>query len=546
MKENKKHRGVIAGIIGCLFLAGVVCADAAWQQQANLFASERAENNYFGYCVSISGDYAITGELYGVGNEADAGSAYVFIRDGDNWLQQAKLTADNGAAGNKFGHSVSVSGDYAIVGAPYTSDLEDNCGSAYIFKRYGDDWIQQAKLTASDAAMDDLFGYSVSISGSYAVVGARYGDGNEIDTGSAYIFKRSGESWTQQAKLSAQDGAEGDNFGVSVSISDGWVIVGAPCAAGMKGSSGSAYIFGLDGETWTQKAKLTASDGRSQDRFGSSVSISGDRLIVGAEMDDCNGIQNCGSAYIFDKPAAGWVDMTETAKLKAPDGEADDRFGESVSVSGDYVIAAAGYDDDNGSQSGSAYIYRDYGAGWFMQEKLTASDGEIYDRFGISVSLSDKRAIVGSAMKDCNEVKNCGSAYIFKKVCLSSDLSGDCCVDFDDFVLFALQWLETGCDQINWCSGADLDYNSDVDYVDFAVFAQYWGRTGCAEPGWCGGADLNRSSRVDWADLAIFAGRWLQSNCDELTFCNGADFNRNGGVDWSDLDSLTKQWLQCD
>jgi len=543
--ENKGYTRVIGGIIGCLFFAGAACAEISWQQQANLFASDRAENNYFGYCVSISGDYAITGALHGAGNEADTGSAYIFRHNGTQWLQQARLIAADGAANDNFGHSVSISGDYAIVGAPYNNYPEYSCGSAYIFKRSGANWLQQTKPTASDAAVDDLFGYSVSISGDYAVVGARYGDGTEVDSGSAYIFKRNGENWIQQDKLTADDGATGDNFGSSVSISGSQVIVGAFWNNGSESNSGSAYIFIRDGENWTQQAKLTASDGRSQDSFGNCVSISGGRAIVGAEMDDCYGLQNCGSAYIFDKPVGGWVDSTETAKLKAPDGEIDDRFGESASISGDYAIVAAGYDDDNGSQSGSAYIFRYYETGWFMQDKLTASDGEIYDHFGFSASLSDKWATVGAALKDYNEIKNCGSAYIFKRACLEGDLSGDCCVDFVDFAIFALQWLQTGCDQTDWCSGADLDSSSDVDCGDFAVFAQHWGKTGCADPDWCGGADLDYSSQVDWADLAIFAGQWLQGGCADLTFCDGADLNHSGEVDWSDLDSLTNQWLQC-
>jgi hypothetical protein len=254
---------------------------------------------------------------------------------------EVKLTADDGAPGDQFGFSVAIDGDYAIVGA----DADDfGTGSAYIFFWNGVGWEQQQKLTASDGAPGDQFGYSVAIAGEYAIVGASAPW--KSGTGSAYIFKREGTSWTEQQKLTASDGASGDGFGYSVAIAGEYAFAGA---AGDDSGTGSAYIFKRDGTSWTQQQKLTASDGVAADAFGFSVSIDGDYAFAGAAGDD----SGTGSAYLFKRDGTSW---TQQAKLTASDGAADDHFGFSVAVAGDYAIVGAEWDDDKGADSGSAYV----------------------------------------------------------------------------------------------------------------------------------------------------------------------------------------------
>ena len=252
------------------------------------------------------------------------------------------------------------------------------------------------KIIAGDGAAGDFFGLSVSIDGDYAIVGAHLDDDNASASGSAYIFRRFGTSWLEEAKLTASDGAVNDLFGRSVSLSGDRAIVGARGDDDNGSSSGSAYIFRRVGTVWTQEAKLTASDGQAGDRFGFSVSVDGDRAIVGADGDDDNG-SNSGSAYIFRRFGTSWL---EEAKLTASDGAAFDRFGFSVSLSGDRAIVGARVDDDNGSASGSAYIFRRFGTSWLEEAKLTASDGAAFDQFGFSVSLSGDQAIVGAFRDD--------------------------------------------------------------------------------------------------------------------------------------------------
>jgi len=374
-----------------------------------LLPSGGSEFDQFGSSVSISRDYAIVGAYLDDDNGEESGSVYIFKRDGSNWLEKQKLTASDGAEGDRFGISVSISGDYAIVGAYIDDDNGVNSGSAYIFKRDGSNWTEEQKLTASDGAEDDWFGRFVSISGEYAIVSAYFNDDNGINSGSAYIFKRDGSNWIEEQKLTASDGDRDDAFGISVSISGDYAFVGAYEDDDNGINSGSAYIFKRDGSNWIEKQKLTASDGDEVDQFGRSISISGKYAIVGANYDDDNGVYFSGSAYIFERDGTNW---TEEQKLTASDGAEYDFFGSSVSISDEYVIVGAYLDDDNGVNSGSAYIFRRDSSNWIEEQKFTASDGAEDDWFGFSVSISGNYAIVGSLLDDDNGEES-GSAYIY-------------------------------------------------------------------------------------------------------------------------------------
>ena len=248
------------GLLAILPFLLAIVVGAPPTEQTKLLATDGASSDNFGEPVSVSEDTVVVGAVLDDDNGTSSGSAYVFIRSGTTWTQQAKLTASDGAADDFFGFSVSVSGDTAVVGARFEDDKGSNSGSAYVFVRSGTTWTQQAKLTASDGAADDNFGDSVSVSGDTVVVGASGDDGNK---GSAYVFVRSGTTWSQQAKLTASDGAVGDIFGISISVSGDTTVVGAAFDGDNGDFSGSAYVFIRSGTAWTQQAKLTASDGES-------------------------------------------------------------------------------------------------------------------------------------------------------------------------------------------------------------------------------------------------------------------------------------------
>jgi hypothetical protein len=324
--------------------------------------------------------------------------------------ENQRFQASDTELNDNFGCSVSRSGDYVVIGAS-SYDI-NGLESAYIFKKSGNIWNEEAILEASDREPNDNFGVSVSISGDYAIIGANW-EGNQ-NQGAAYIFKRTGTTWTQEAKLTASDGANGDTFGGSVSLLGDYAIIGARNdMVGTNFLQGSAYIFKRTGTTWIQEAKLNASDGAASDFFGCFVSMSGNYAIVGAEGNSSSGNHFQGAAYIFKRTGTTWV---QEAKLTASDGAAEDLFGSSVSLSGDYAIIGSHHDDiETNEDQGSAYIFKRTGTIWLQEAKLTASDGSVNDEFGYAVSISGEYAVIGAIDDDIETITDQGSAYVFKR-----------------------------------------------------------------------------------------------------------------------------------
>jgi hypothetical protein len=377
---------------------------ADWLEQDKLIASDGDLNDWFGKSVSIDGDYAIVGAYWDDDNGIDSGSAYIFKRSGTTWSQEAKLLPSDGDIGEQFGFSVSIDGDYAIIGARYDDENGHNSGSAYIFKRSGTTWSQQAKLLPNEGDPEEEFGFSVSIDGEYAIIGEPYW---YVLKGSAFIFKRSGSTWSQQTKLTNPNPDEWGGFGSSVSIDGDSVLIGAPFDDGI---NGSAFVYKRSGTTWSYQATLSASDPVKGKEFGNSVSIDGDYAVIGAWGDNYLGIWT-GSAYIFKRSGTTWSQQT---KLTASDEESGKYFGISVSISGDYAIVGADGDNDNGYNSGSAYIFKRSGTTWSQQKKLIPLNIEAGDLFGCSVSIDGDYAICGALGDDDNDLES-GAAYVFNR-----------------------------------------------------------------------------------------------------------------------------------
>lgn len=334
-----------------------VRSGGVWTQQAKLLASDGAANDMFGWSVSIEGDTAVVGawgdDHSGASNK---GSVYVYNRTDTSWVETAKVTAANTSAFACFGRALMLRGDTLIVGA-FGDSLAagDTAGSAFAYVRSGTTWIQQFKFTASDASADDNFGLSVAISGETALIGAHRDDHLGLaDGGSAYVFIRSGNSWTQQAKLIASDAGIDDFFGYNLALFGNVALIGSLTFGGGLGAEG-AYIFRRSGSTWTQETKLVASDGTIDDGFGVDVDIDGDFAIVGSYSDDHTGGVNAGSAYVFRHNSGNW---TQVAKLTAGDAATGDQFGWFVSIHDDVAIVSARYDDHSGGvDAGSAYVF---------------------------------------------------------------------------------------------------------------------------------------------------------------------------------------------
>lgn len=231
----------------------------------------------------------------------DSGSVYVFIRTGTTWHQQTKLTAADGSAGDLFGISIAISGDTIVVGADLNDEKALNAGAAYVFTRSANSWSQQAKLTAADGAQTDIFGVRVALDGNTALISARRDDDDimGVDAGSAYVFTRKGTTWRQQTKLTAPDGTADDRFGRSVALANGTALIGAMFRDDKGKNAGAAYVFKRSGNSWRMKTRLTATDGTAGDVFGWNVALWRHSAVIAANRDDDKG-ENSGSAYIFD------------------------------------------------------------------------------------------------------------------------------------------------------------------------------------------------------------------------------------------------------
>jgi hypothetical protein len=384
-------------------------------QQAHVFASDPSATDTFGYSVGISGDTMVVGaQLDDTPAGIDAGSVYVFVRSGTTWTQQAHLFASDGAADDLFGVSIAISGNTMVVGA-YADDTPagSSVGSAYVFVRSGATWTQQAHLFASDGAADDIFGWVVAISGDTVVVGARNDNTvNGSDAGSAYVYARSGTTWSEETHLLANDAAIQDLFGFSVAISGDTIVVGAVADDTPAGTNaGSAYVFVRSGTSWPQQAHLFASDAAPFDQFGVSVAISGETVAVGANFDDTVGGVDAGSAYTFVRSGASWP---QQGRLFASDGTTSDQFGFTAAISGESVVVGASFDDTAGGvDAGSAYTFGRSGTAWSPQAHLVASDGAANDQFSTSVAVSGDTAVVGAWADSTASGANAGSAYVF-------------------------------------------------------------------------------------------------------------------------------------
>ncbi|MEQ8624915.1 MAG: T9SS type A sorting domain-containing protein [Vicingaceae bacterium] len=451
-----------------------------WNEIIKTVASDRGTDDQFGFSVAISGEYAIIGARHedqdtsGGNTLGEAGSAYIFKNNAGTWLEVQKLVASDRGRGDWFGYSVAISGDFAIVGA-FREDQDTSggnalsrAGSAYIFKNNAGTWSEVQKIVASDRGFDDQFGFSVAISGDYALIGAKWEDedttgGNTLTrAGSAYIFKNNAGTWSEVQKIVASDRGASDNFGFSVAISGDVAIVGAfgedqdTTGGNSLNNAGSAYIFKNNAGTWSEVQKIVASDRGASDRFGLSVGISGDNAIVGAYQEDQdtsggNFLTDAGSAYLFKNNAGTW---SEVQKLVASDRGTDDQFGWSVAISGEYAIIGARYEDQDTSggstlaDAGSAYLFKNNAGTWSEAQKLVASDRGAGDQFGFSAAISGGVAIVGALLESedttgGNTLSNAGSAYIFSCITRARD-------------------VQTACDSLTWIDGITYTSNNNT------------------------------------------------------------------------------------
>jgi hypothetical protein len=373
--------------------------------------------------LAVAGSVNVTGEIKPNGTSGVAGTVLTSNGNGTMQWNDARTIGEvgfgswgdcstnniseynpvvdaNGETGDRFGNSVSISGNYAIVGADQDDvGANTNQGSVSIYQFNGTNWVLMQKITDPSGSSFDNFGISVSISGNYAIIGASNDDfGVNADQGSVSIYQLTGGSWVLMQKITDATGAASDFFGNSVCISGNYVIVGAYADdIGVNLNQGSASIYQLTGGSWILMQKITDASIDAYDFFGNSVSISGNYVIVGASADDIGANLNQGSASIYQLKGGIWVLIQ---KITDPTGAANDSFGFSVSISGNYVIVGA-YNDAIGTNTdtqGSVTIYQRVGLGWQKVQYVTDPGGNIGDHFGWAVGFDgvSKRFIIGA------------------------------------------------------------------------------------------------------------------------------------------------------
>ena len=396
----------------------VMSDDISGVEQAKLLANDGLAGSKFGNSVSVSNDggVCVVGAMDRGASGNGVGAAYIYRRQNGVWSQEAKLTSSVPKRGDNFGRTVAISGDGATVSVSSISDDDSNTsrGSVHVFVKSGSGWVKQTNLTPVTAEAASSYGTSISLSsdGNTLAAGSSLEDSPTTDAGSVYIYVRTGAVWVEQAKLTVSGGIR--NFGRSVSLSNS----GNDIAIGAYGTAldhGCVYVFTRSGSTWSQQARVTASDGASWNHLGYSVSISGDgnTVLAGAYGNDTKG-EDAGAAYVYTRSGVTW---SQHSKLMLTDGSDEGYFGLSVSISDDGSFCAIGVSEDGGNRAyiGGVAIFKKNGAVWEQTYKLLPSDGAVYDFFGHSVSLSgDGKTCVCGAYRDTNRRgTDAGAAYVF-------------------------------------------------------------------------------------------------------------------------------------
>lgn len=361
-------------------------ANSAWSGGAisaqGFVASDAAAQWLFGSQVSISGNVAVIGAPGSGANGYRAGAAYIYRFDGGQWLEEQRLLPSDAGVLDWFGSSVSISGDTAIVGAYGNDDAGSRSGSAYVFRFNGAHWTEEQKLTASDATEGAEFGSAVTIQNNVAVIGAPGDSERGHDAGAVYVFRYTGEAWTQDAKLTASDAGPHDLFGGSVALDGNTLVIGAAVDYANDASAGAAYVYRFESARWMEYQKLTASDGERSDRFGDAVGVSGDVAIVGAPGKS--------SVYVFRFDRVAWA---LEGKLSGARG-----FGDAVCLHGDNVIIGALGTYSYAGTAGVVSLFHYNGGQWVRIQDLSAGYNAPADGFGNSVALNGDMALVGAPL----------------------------------------------------------------------------------------------------------------------------------------------------
>jgi hypothetical protein len=352
---------------------------------------------FLGASVAIQGADAIAGAY----NEFDDGRAHRYHREAGGWASVGGYSSDGGDAAvyERFGEAVAIANDTVLIGAPMDEPSSGSAAGSVLVKQLG--VPGEVKLRVPSSEDGGRFGTGVSLAGDTAIVGAPYSNEGAPDSGSAFVFVRSSAVWTLQSKLVPSDPAPHVHFGSAMSMQGDTALIGA-------------YVFEGAGGVWSEHTKLTTTDGEP---VGDAVALDGDTAVLGKYSP------GPGSVYVFVRSGGVW---TQQAKLMPSDGTPLDWFGCSVSLSGERLLVGALYANSSATDSGAAYLFERFGTSWAEKAKLVASDAASADLFGHSVALSSDTAMIG-APGDDDSGANTGAVYFFSlPPAAGCSVDGDC------------------------------------------------------------------------------------------------------------------------
>ncbi len=440
--------------------------------------------------------------------------------------ETAMLIPSDGQEDERFGLAADISGNVLVIGVPYDDDQGDKSGSAYVFRRDGFTWTEEQKLLPADGDADDQFGYSVAIEGDRILVGAHLDGDTAFKAGAVYAYRFDGSSWVQHQKLTAFDAETGDRFGRAVAIDGDVVVVGAKNNDDQGSNSGSAYVYREDGSSWNLEQKLLGPDGEVSDLFGFAVAVDEDIIVVGARNGGYPG-EDTGSADVFHYNGNSWE---HDQKLLPSDGEDGQEFGSAIVVSGDLIVVGAPLDHN---QRGAVYVYRHDGVIWSEETKLLAPDGNTDDYLGSAIAVSgDGDTILAGAWEDGDLSDQAGSVYVFR-------YTGDWWIPETKLFGSELEWDNyfgyavalDGQRAVITANGAHIygEYSGAAYLFDFT------------------GPDCNDNYIPDACDIASGFSEDVNGDGvpDECVETCPSDANGDGVVDVQDLLALLGVWGPC-
>jgi hypothetical protein len=400
--------------LACLIVGASVSIAPAQCRVAKLGADAPQDYSHFGASVAIYGERAVVGEPDFENGGTTPGAAYVYELRSTGWTQTALLSASDGADFDDFGISVAIDGDTILVGADATDGPQSGAvGAVYVFHWDGTHWAETQKLAASDGASGGFFGCSVALERNSAVIGRFWDSAAATHAGAAYVFTRSGSTWTEHQKLVATSPASEDDFGWSVAISNQRIVVGAPerfSTGNDDPQLGRVFVYDRAGSSWTQSAVLTPSNAMSFDQFGISLDVDGDRIAVGAWQDTFyTPTSRNGAAYVFEKSGGAWI---EKQILTAPDGAVADEFGSSIALQGGRLFVGAESRSSSYPLWGGVYVYTWTGTTWSQVDLYLPDPNASLSWFGNALAFDGNYAVVGAFIESSSQYQS-GTAYVY-------------------------------------------------------------------------------------------------------------------------------------